>query len=107
MHVKSILNRIQKFKSFVYKGVRRVDGLVGQPAIVAELRPRNNSQPDAQYAVGRHLDTIGSRDSALSSSRPMLSPSRRRAVLAQNRWLCNAQSPCCQSRIWNSFSGRL
>ena len=44
MHVKTILNRIQKFKSFVYSTVRWVDGPGGEPAIEAELRPRANAR---------------------------------------------------------------
>jgi transposase len=45
MHVKTILNRIQKFKSFVYSAVRWIEGPDGKPAIEAELRPRTNARP--------------------------------------------------------------
>jgi transposase len=44
MHVKTILNRIQKFKSFVYSAVRWIEGPGGEPAIEAELRPRTNAR---------------------------------------------------------------
>lgn len=43
MQIKTILNRIQKFKSFVYGAVRWIE-TAGEPAIEAELRPRSNSQ---------------------------------------------------------------
>lgn len=43
MQVKTILNRVQKFKSFVYTAVQFVDA-AGEPVIEAELRPRANSQ---------------------------------------------------------------
>ncbi len=44
MQLKTILNRIQKFKSFVYGTVRWVEGAQG-PTIEAELRSRANSRP--------------------------------------------------------------
>lgn len=44
MQVKTILNRVQKFKSFVYAGVRWIDGPGGEPAIEAELRARVNGR---------------------------------------------------------------
>jgi len=44
MQVKTILNRVQKFKSFVYSSVRWVEGPGGEPVIEAELRPRANSR---------------------------------------------------------------
>ncbi len=44
MQIKTILNRVQKFKSFVYGAVRLVeDGDV--PTLEVELRPRSNSRP--------------------------------------------------------------
>lgn len=43
MHLKTILNRVQKFKSFVYGAVRWVDD-APQPMIEAELRPRTNGR---------------------------------------------------------------
>ena len=45
MQLKTILNRVQKFKSFVYAKVRWVDGPGGETAIEAELQPRGNSRP--------------------------------------------------------------
>ncbi len=44
MQLKTILNRVQKFKSFVYGAVRWVEG-VKEPTVVVELRPRSNSRP--------------------------------------------------------------
>lgn len=44
MHVKTILNRVQKFKSFVYSAVRWIEGPGGELAIEAELRPRANAR---------------------------------------------------------------
>jgi transposase len=44
MLVKTILNRVQKFKSFVYGAVRLVEGR-GQPALEIEVHPRANSRP--------------------------------------------------------------
>ncbi len=44
MQLKTILNRIQKFKSFVYGTIRWVDD-AKEPTIEAELRPRSNSRP--------------------------------------------------------------
>jgi len=44
MQLKTILNRIQKYKSFVYGTIRWVED-VKEPTIEAELRPRANSQP--------------------------------------------------------------
>jgi hypothetical protein len=38
MHLKTILNRVQKFKSFVYGAVRWAED-ASEPAIEAELRP--------------------------------------------------------------------
>lgn len=44
MQLKTILNRVQKFKSFVYGAIRWVDG-VKEPTIEAELHPRGNGRP--------------------------------------------------------------
>ena len=43
MQLKTILNRVQKFKSFVYDSVRWVEH-AGEPTIEAELRPRTNGR---------------------------------------------------------------
>ena len=43
MHIKTILNRVQNFKSFVYGSVRWVED-ASEPTIEAELRPRANGQ---------------------------------------------------------------
>jgi len=43
VQLKTILNRVQKFKSFVYEEVRWVDGAQA-PTIEASLRPRSNSR---------------------------------------------------------------
>ncbi|MEJ2461027.1 MAG: ISL3 family transposase [Candidatus Thiodiazotropha sp.] len=44
MQLKTILNRVQKFKSFVYGSVRWVES-AGAPMIEAELHPRRGSHP--------------------------------------------------------------
>ncbi len=44
MQVKTILNRVQKFKSFVY-GAARFKDTAFEPHLDVELRPRRNSQP--------------------------------------------------------------
>ena len=44
MQLKTILNRIQKFKSFVYGTIRWVED-AKEPTIEVELRPRCNSRP--------------------------------------------------------------
>jgi len=43
MQIKTILNRVQKFKSFVYGAVRWVEGGTG-PTLEVELHPRSNSR---------------------------------------------------------------
>jgi len=43
MHLKSILNRVERHKCFVYKQVRFVDGLV-EPEFEVEIEPRANSR---------------------------------------------------------------
>lgn len=44
MQIKTILNRLQKFKSFVYGAVRWI-GSAAKPALEVEVRPRANSKP--------------------------------------------------------------
>jgi len=44
MQLKTILNRVQKFKSFVYGEIRWVEN-TAEPTIEAELFPRKNSRP--------------------------------------------------------------
>ncbi len=44
MQLKTILNRVQKFKSFVYGGVYWVEG-ASVPTVEVELHPRRNSRP--------------------------------------------------------------
>jgi len=44
MQIKTILNRVQKFKSFVYATERWTAGPGGEPVIEAELRPRRNNR---------------------------------------------------------------
>ena len=43
MQIKTILNRVHKFKSFVYGAVRWVEGGT-VPALEVELQPRSNSK---------------------------------------------------------------
>jgi transposase len=51
MRVKTILNRIQKFKSFVYSAVLWMEGLDGEVAIEAELRPPADARPRCSISV--------------------------------------------------------
>ncbi|MCP4766921.1 MAG: hypothetical protein GY875_11685 [Gammaproteobacteria bacterium] len=44
MQIKTILNRVQKFKSFVYGAVHLVEG-TSVPTLEVELQPRLNSRP--------------------------------------------------------------
>jgi len=44
MQLKTILNRVQKFKSFVYGAVRWVEG-APVPTLEVEIQPRSNSRP--------------------------------------------------------------
>jgi len=44
MQIKTILNRVQKFKSFVYGSVFWVED-ASEPTVEIELRPRSNSRP--------------------------------------------------------------
>ena len=43
MHLKSILNRVEQHKCFVYTRIRFVDGLV-EPELEVEIEPRANSR---------------------------------------------------------------
>jgi transposase len=44
MRIQTILNRVEKFKSFVY-GDARLEEHEGGPALVVEIKPRKNSRP--------------------------------------------------------------
>ena len=44
MQIKTILNRVQKFKSFVYGTVHWVEG-ASVPTLEVEIQPRLNSRP--------------------------------------------------------------
>lgn len=44
MQLKTILNRLQKFKSFVYGNIAWLDCDDGSPAILVEIMPRSNSK---------------------------------------------------------------
>lgn len=45
MHLKTILNRVEHYKSFVYKRVRMVNGTAGQPTLEVTIQPRANGRP--------------------------------------------------------------
>lgn len=45
MQIKTILNRVHKFKSFVYRAVRCVSG-APVPTLEVEIHPRSNSRPE-------------------------------------------------------------
>ena len=44
MRIQTILNRVEKFKSFVY-GEARLEERDDGPALVVQMRPRKNSRP--------------------------------------------------------------
>ncbi len=44
MRIQTILNRVEKFKSFVYGRVSCEED-EGRPIVVVELQPRKNSRP--------------------------------------------------------------
>ena len=44
MQIKTILNRVQKFKSFVYGDIHWVEGTL-VPTLEVEMQPRANSRP--------------------------------------------------------------
>ncbi len=44
MQIKTILNRVQKFKSFVYETVHWIEG-ASIPTLEVEIQPRLNSRP--------------------------------------------------------------
>jgi transposase len=62
MQLKTILNRVQKFKSFVYGSVRWVES-AGAPMIEAELHPRRGSRPVCSGCCRKRLgyDTLALR----------------------------------------------
>ncbi|MFM8706298.1 MAG: ISL3 family transposase, partial [Planctomycetia bacterium] len=45
MHLKSILNRVEPLKSFVYQTQRLVEDAVGRPVLEVDIEPRANSRP--------------------------------------------------------------
>ncbi len=53
MQIKSILNRVLKFKSFVYGAVRWAEG-AEEPTIEVEIRPRVNGRPVCSMCGQRH-----------------------------------------------------
>jgi transposase len=44
MRIQTILNRVEKFKSFVYGAASLEEGANG-PALVVQIRPRKNGRP--------------------------------------------------------------
>ena len=44
MRIQTILNRVEKFKSFVY-GASHLEERADGPALVVRVRPRNSSRP--------------------------------------------------------------
>jgi transposase len=45
MQLKTILNRVEHYKSFVYSQVHMVNNAAGQPTLEVTMRPRANGQP--------------------------------------------------------------
>ena len=66
MQIKTILNCVQKFKSFVYGAVRWVEG-APSPTLEVELHPRANSRPVCSDCG--QSGTTGCRPGASSSCR--------------------------------------
>ena len=58
MQIKTILNRVQKFKSFVYGAVRWVEG-DSVPTLEVELEPRSNSRPECSGWGSKGQATTG------------------------------------------------
>ena len=52
MQIKTILNRVQKFKSFVYGAVHWVEG-ASVPTLEVEIQPRLNSRPECSVAAAK------------------------------------------------------
>jgi len=52
MQLKTILNRVQKFKSFVYGGVRWIED-ASIPTLEVEIAPRSNSRPECSVCGQR------------------------------------------------------
>jgi transposase len=63
MQVKTILNRVQKFKSFVYANICWAD-INGQPSLLIEIVPRRNSRPICSGCgrAGSGYDTLEPRE---------------------------------------------
>ena len=62
MRIQTILNRIEKFKSFVYAGVR-LEQLQGDSVLVVQMRPRKNGRPCCSGCgrTGATYDRLGER----------------------------------------------
>jgi len=62
MQIKTILNRVQKFKSFVYESVHWVEN-VPEPTLEVELRPRSNGRAECSGCGRRRpgYDTLPER----------------------------------------------
>jgi transposase len=63
MQLKTILNRVQKFKSFVYGDVQCVD-VQGRTALIVQIVPRRNSRPVCSGCgkAGPGYDTLEARE---------------------------------------------
>ena len=70
MHVVTLLNRIEKFKSFVYKKAC-LEEVEGKEAVVIEVRPRKNSPPVCRVCMKRCGTHATDRDTANLSTRQM------------------------------------
>ena len=45
MQLKTILNYVERYKSFVYRDARLVQDAEGQPTIEVRIEPRSNGRP--------------------------------------------------------------
>jgi len=69
MHLKSILNRVEPLKSFVYESERFVEVAGSQPFIEVTIKPRATARPSALGAGRGDLGTTGVRLDGSSMSR--------------------------------------
>ena len=68
MRIQTILNRVEKFKSFVY-GEARLEEQDDGPALVVQMQPRKNSRPYCSGCGRRGRRTTAWRNGGSSSCR--------------------------------------
>ena len=60
MQLKTILNRVQKFKSFVYESVRWDEETIGRLSLIITVVARTNSRRTRNAARDQHAADSGS-----------------------------------------------